>query len=753
LMLPPLPDLDAQLRMTSNAALWALYNNQQLSWTTAAPSKPWPDSIGYSLLYAELVELFPAIDPEPTPVIQSFIPFNPLQINPLPGSASFNALFLDLFGPTDAESLRALESAREESRKMCAEAMLLLFPEVRTRAVETKKGLSAASAELKRVPAVPTKPAPDRAATEANASFPAETSSSPGLPHHQRTVPPLPPLPAPSVAPPTPSLPPAPPRPAPRLLDARSTVIQVKPLVFTPVSQVQGDLAYIDGLDVHALAVERVIAWLKSKSVAVPDNWAGLASWEAGTDGSAQQAWFESDDTRTIIRFDEPCGEVHGRSWRVEFTLLRTIERLYVGARVSAMVQAGVYQDVTPTVPRWVRAIATHFTLKIDGRPSSTRATDVSSRRELSSMLQLLRDPHRSCAAVVAITHSARSKEADAAHRLASRVGGSAHVFTVHAALAGALTAEIGHAGEVPAGGARLYARGFDQDVAEMRCPVLPAALWQSPHGIELAVRACAGETVAIRDPETDLPSFAHLRQLILRHRRSQEREQFSGQSNQNASEIQRLLDHQTNLERELDETWELAREYEREKLKADDALVKAQSLLLMRDAQIDALTSRLAEMENAAGMTAPPESWGDIDARVQAEFAGRLVVTPSAWRAARSSVYEDFGFVMDVLSLLGNDYLEMMISGDDDARVRFAAREKALRVEVSSVGLATSHRRLAGQYRTTWNGQAYVLDRHVSGSSSRNRQRGFRVYFAWDEARQMIVVGSLPEHLDNSQS
>jgi hypothetical protein len=51
------------------------------------------------------------------------------------------------------------------------------------------------------------------------------------------------------------------------------------------------------------------------------------------------------------------------------------------------------------------------------------------------------------------------------------------------------------------------------------------------------------------------------------------------------------------------------------------------------------------------------------------------------------------------------------------------------------------------------WEGQQYRLSMHLAGSPSRDGRYGLRIYFAWDEEQQLVVVGQLPDHLTNSQS
>ena len=44
-------------------------------------------------------------------------------------------------------------------------------------------------------------------------------------------------------------------------------------------------------------------------------------------------------------------------------------------------------------------------------------------------------------------------------------------------------------------------------------------------------------------------------------------------------------------------------------------------------------------------------------------------------------------------------------------------------------------------------------LDRHLKKSTNREPRYGFRLYFAWDDKTQQVLVGWLPSHLQNRMS
>lgn len=168
----------------------------------------------------------------------------------------------------------------------------------------------------------------------------------------------------------------------------------------------------------------------------------------------------------------------------------------------------------------------------------------------------------------------------------------------------------------------------------------------------------------------------------------------------------------------------------------------------MVADAQIKGLLERNAELEAKVRNTRPSiESWDDLEEWVNQAMSARVVLTKKAMAAARRSVYRDFGFAADVIDLLGTDYHDMR-EGRPGAYEKTEARKAQLGVKIGPCGEAPTTRNYGEEYRAAWGKRNYRLDLHVQGSSARERERGFRLYFAWDDERHVVVVGSMPEHL-----
>lgn len=721
--------LHADLPIVSRWVFGALHNQLLLPWVPVGllrKPKPPSEDLEYRVLYASMVEWLPAIEPDEKALLTAYEPSPPWPYAPgLPDSPSRRRFTVlhgypgQEFADRSRQFFECMAGTVEEARRLLRQPIELTGslnePESSIPAAETALQAGELNSKLDSTSFAPIAPDPVPLPTETRA----RATTEPETPIRQ--------------------------------LDRASVQIAARPLTFTPVAQVQGVLVAPGKppATIMAVATERLIAWLQGKDVAVPVDWRSRASWEAGTDGAARQVWCESADAHFAVRFDEPCGELPGRQWRVEFTMVENDGRVLVGTKVSALVHKGVPTSVRPSVPKWVRSLATDLTFVADDQVLTDRPTDVGNETQLQRLVGLI-SGRRSCAVVVCVTPRARSKEGALAAQLASRVAGAAHVITLHARLLPALARALGDAGRIPPSGVRFFGRAFDKSLAAVRCPILPPGLWPSYAGVDLLAEACAAETVSLQDPD-DLPSFAQIRQFVVRRRRQFERQRNEGASRKIEDRLKASIAERDALEGDLGAAEQLVEELQRTIDAQVDDLRAKETKLWFLEQRVQELEARQAAGE-ATSEDPAPISWDELYAWTERRYSDRLVITDKARRAARDSVFADVGFVSEVISLLAGPYWDMR-TGDETARDAYLEEAKRLRVDVSGVGDALNTARLAGQYRTTWKGRTYTLDTHVSGSSSRDRQRGFRLYFAWDVERRLIVVGSFPEHLTNAHS
>ncbi|MGD9838902.1 MAG: hypothetical protein AB7F72_11390, partial [Afipia sp.] len=131
------------------------------------------------------------------------------------------------------------------------------------------------------------------------------------------------------------------------------------------------------------------------------------------------------------------------------------------------------------------------------------------------------------------------------------------------------------------------------------------------------------------------------------------------------------------------------------------------------------------------------PTSWNDFANWADVNLAGRVTLTPNARRQVKSPEFEDYGLVARCLLWLANDGRERRTKGG----------QGSIREEVIEEGVRNAH---CGkdEFEFDWQGKPYTADWHIkNGGNTRDPGRCLRIYYAWDEQTQQMIVAHLPAH------
>lgn len=146
------------------------------------------------------------------------------------------------------------------------------------------------------------------------------------------------------------------------------------------------------------------------------------------------------------------------------------------------------------------------------------------------------------------------------------------------------------------------------------------------------------------------------------------------------------------------------------------------------------------------------PTTWDELETFADHHLAGAVVLTPRAIKAARASDFLDIPFAYRVLRFLADELVSLK-RGDAAYRNIVAETMKRLRLDGGPVGAAPYTHMTRESYQVKYLGRTLSLDSHLQGSSVRDPRRCFRLYYAWSEEDQLLIVGHFPGHLDNSFS
>ncbi|TCK32702.1 hypothetical protein B0G84_8554 [Paraburkholderia sp. BL8N3] len=149
-----------------------------------------------------------------------------------------------------------------------------------------------------------------------------------------------------------------------------------------------------------------------------------------------------------------------------------------------------------------------------------------------------------------------------------------------------------------------------------------------------------------------------------------------------------------------------------------------------------------------AGSQAATSDGLADLQDWAQ-QNAERIVILPRAFAGAKKSQYESPATIMAALEFLADTYRRHKLG--NLSLMEFDERLKAQPFQISSSVGASVAGAQGDQYFVNWGGRRMMLDHHVVKGANREPRYCMRIYFFWDTGSGRCVVGSLPQHLENS--
>jgi len=475
---------------------------------------------------------------------------------------------------------------------------------------------------------------------------------------------------------------------------------------------------------------------------------------------------------------DDALREAEGieRRWRTEVVIgqLATNSAPLFSVRLSVVTAvAGV--PFVRSAPALIREIGKNPGIIFSGAP---RCLDRVPEDHVDFIRFLRRRDRRP---VIAISATPNDDANYLTSDLEKSLVGFAHVVRVDESLSWHLTRELGRRWGVFDGGVRVYFPGLNSDAQTpffhpmWKRSELPSSLDERRRFVARIQRRLYAESAVRSDLDDVAPGFLavdfYLRSVRLAAATKQvaQAKEKAESANNDAErlvavedqvkalvvegegqkqEIESLKTQLASSIQERDYAYEVTKDYEEEleriKSQFHEALNKISALN-------SALASAGAELNQDVDF---PESLEDLQEWAERYFSDRLVITAKAVRAAKKSVYEDVEHLYKCLQLLAVEYCDMRRTGASES---YRARSSELRVEVSDAGASAANHKYKQQYEVSYNGGYETADLHLSpvkGTAERSSvdpRRSYRIYFFWDEILQMVVVASLPGHLNTT--
>ncbi len=452
-------------------------------------------------------------------------------------------------------------------------------------------------------------------------------------------------------------------------------------------------------------------------------------SLNAGRNSSAIRLTLPEVDA-WAIRQEDPDKNVPGRLWAIEAVVWRSS----LGAKVAArlMCSSAEVGFVPPVAtPGFVRQLTDAVGIFSNGFRLSEQPRRVLVQDDFEDFLDLINDPKRRLPVIAfSLNKSVTSNLENMASTLAGMICGLAFVFILSEDASWELTKRIGKRLSVFDGAVRVYMPGFDETDDPYAHPL---QLSQNLHPENLCTQIAQFSIQSVRLGRDILP-FSQLRSDYLKARQSQA--QSSGANSD--VQLQIALRRIDSLEKEvkeakdlevyaLDEATRVGHEKEEAKEAERKARVYAQYLLQ--------LLSDRGELPDTN--IAPPETWSDFADWCESHFIGRVVLTGSARRGCRKANFSDVRLAAKCIVWLATECRKRFMEGGGS--VRDEQIENGIRNTACG----------GDEYFFQWQDRKLCASWHVkNGGNTRDPRLCLRIYYAWDEETQQIIISDMPSHI-----
>ncbi|WP_123646793.1 hypothetical protein [Lysobacter enzymogenes] len=467
------------------------------------------------------------------------------------------------------------------------------------------------------------------------------------------------------------------------------------------------------------------------------------------------------------------------RRWRTEVVIADIPGQAQADLSVRLSVVTAVPGIAyVPSAPAMLRGVAQSPGVIFDDISASDYL-----QANVSFILELL--PVRTRRPLIVISTDDAGRGVVDARRLHAAAIGFAHVVCLDPKAMRDFNRAVGRKWAVYPGGVRIYYPGVDLSGSDYRRHPIWSPSSISLNGDGLGIKQFERRLIyrvlifsASRPGVDDLaPSFgyidsylrqAHLLSVSQASRDAEARVSFAHSDQERLAaqeeQLEALRTEITTLNEEIEAVSARLNEVTQERDMAfevnaqlTDESSRLESQIFAVNAKARMLESRMLEQGGDVQRVFDiPASFEDLDEWAETNFPDRLIFLPKALRAAKKSVYEDVEHIYRCLIFLATDYVDYR-RGVPGAQDRYQYGCSGLRVEITPVGSALDNRKYRDQFRAPYKSGYAEIDLHLSpapGTADRGSvdpKRTYRIYFFWDDAAEIVVVGSLPGHLVTS--
>lgn len=520
----------------------------------------------------------------------------------------------------------------------------------------------------------------------------------------------------------------------------------------------RGEMA---GEEAFQRATNIVYEWAKSKAHAVfPDLPYYKQTMDKKCDGSEIGILYDKEEEQFAFRLAHIDTGVAGRIWITDVQICRRDDQYAFATRLSVSTLQTCTEVVPFSCPQFVRYIAQTIGLA-DEYEIQEKAHLLDSNSKVERLIQYLTSPERSISVIlVAPSYFPEEEPYDGytvdSDRMAKDLIGVAQIFRLTSEMAQYLRERLGR-WAVYDGAIRTFYPGLSLEEEEFfRHPRLRRE--------QILMRNTEEEPDrAMQDVEEYVRRFALGRRLpwTEAHIRFYLTEYQDFLRKQRADSMQTTQDLIDSYEADLakldqirKENIELADSYSKYYENEQESNRQLRQRIRQMEAHIQTLETRLQNaLQPGESIASVDGTYDEIPAWIEENYPGRLFLSPRAKRSLKKAVYEDVSLVYKCLQLLATSYYAYRTG----CKTYEAFTQDCFAVDpgLREAGAVTDA--AAGMYgddyRIEYNGKKRLFERHIGKGTQKDPSKTLRIYFFWDDEDEIIVIGDLPGHLDNSLS
>ncbi|WP_304282187.1 hypothetical protein [Caulobacter segnis] len=496
-------------------------------------------------------------------------------------------------------------------------------------------------------------------------------------------------------------------------------------------------------------AIEEAVTWMRERNPVIPEEalLGGPFDVGGGGDAPAQAVDLQFQGGRIwAASLDVPDQAIVGRTWVTEITVGEANGRVHFGSRLINVTKRSD-PPFMPTLPALNRRIVK----KLSAHADSLKLTEVSLRvqtpSEVDELIALLDDPKRQLPVVV-ISDAGKSSQFAPPDAVANRLAGACHVFSISEEGGWELTKRFGKALSVFGGAARIYWPRFQSDISDP----FDHPLWLTREGATLEARrdALVARVLssAVHGRQQDYPRFNAVREVAAEQ--AIERMRLTGTSvelnklfeEENARLTRELSALRSEFDQWLEDADETERRAEREvsELKWELGRARAQNESLRA-----ALSSGIELKRDILSSADHFDEWS------KANLSTNVWIAPKAIREFHKNCqFENLDLISSVLFLLDDVYVPMRVSGDSNLFSTYRSKLADLGCSDQPCFSNRGDIKRYPEYSVMYHSVRFWCEDHIKFGGGTDPRRMFRIYYSWNEVDGVLIIGSLPNHLDN---